>query len=170
MAIIYSYESISNLAASDSLLITDVSDKNKTKTTTVGQLSNYINNGASQNEVVNITLTSAQLLALDGGGTIELIEAPGAGKVIVPISQALFLDFNTTAYNFDARIFLGFSSAANIETSFLNSTADKYIYSSVNTSDLTVNGAFNLYSTTQTVSTGDSPLTLSILYRIVDFS
>lgn len=122
------------------------------------------------NKVVNVTLTSAQLLALNGGGTIELIEAPGAGKVIVPISQALFLDFNTTAYNFDASIFLGFSGAANVAASFLNSTEDKYIHSIAPTSDLTVNGAFNLYSTTQTVSAGDSPLTLSIMYRIVDFS
>lgn len=168
MARISTYSQDTSISVDDLLIGTDAEDSNITKNYKIGDVKDFI--AGTQLVTTKVTVTSAQLLSLNGGGTIELIEAPGAGKVIVPISQALFLDFNTTAYNFDANIFLGFSGAANIATSFLNSTADKYINSSVVTSDLTVNGAFNLYSTTQTVSAGDSPITLSIAYRIVDFS
>ena len=134
------------------------------------------------NKVVNVTLTSAQLLALSGGGTIELVEAPGANKLVVPISLAAFLDFNATAYNFSDPVNVSIGdnepnedTIYEIPTSFLNDNEDRYGVFNIQdinyTTGLEPNVALNLIVPgTETVTTGDSPLTLSIMYRIVDFS
>jgi len=117
---------------------------------------------------VQKVITSAQLLSLNGGGSIELIGAPGAGKVIAPVSIVGFLDFNTTTYNFsDGPIIDGSSDA--ILTTFFNASSDEYFNIKLGGGFLEVNSALNLSTTFQTVTQGDSPLTLSILYRIVEF-
>lgn len=165
-------------AAGDLLVITDVSDSNATKTATVSSISSAISDAGLQTQ--EITLTSAQLLSLNGGGTIELIEAPGSDKAILPFSIVGFLDFNTTVYNFSNSIALNVGTQAytSIFIDAINSSADNYfntkaqeqLYTGL-AATLSVNSPLNLiYGSSATVTTGDSPLTLSVLYRIVDFS
>jgi len=160
-------------AAGDLLVITDVSDSNATKTATVSSFTSSVLGLQTQ----EITLTPAQLLSLDGGGTIELIEAPGAGKVIVPISFACFLDFNTIAYDLSSDINIKSGTTGGsfgaVDADELNSSSDVYFTVTLSPypgATLEVNGALNIVATTQTITQGDSPLTLSITYRIVDFS
>jgi hypothetical protein len=177
MANIYSYPQIGELATNDTIAISDFSNGNKTQSVTIGQLSSYFNTGLVQQ--TSVTLTSAQLLSLNGGGSIELIAAPGINKVIAPISIAGFLDFNTTAYNFSGS-YLGIniksgttgSSLAVIAEADINSTSDKYFLCvdfGLN-GTLEANGSLSIIATTETVTQGDSPLKINILYRIVDFS
>ena len=94
MANIYSYPQISELATNDTIAISDFSKGNKTQSVTIEQLYDYFNNSVVPNELYErtVTFTPTQILSLNGGGSIELIAASGAGKIIVPISYASFLD------------------------------------------------------------------------------
>lgn len=179
MAIIYSYPQIGELATNDTIAISDFSNGNKTKSVTIGQLSSYFNTGVVNNLVQqkSVTLTSAQLLSLNGGGSIELIAAPGVNKVIVIISTATFLDYNSIAYNFfpSLNLTLGSKTQSSISNSFLNVTSDSYTtfdnQGGGSGSFLQPNTALSLFAEPiVTVTTGNSPFTISILYRIVDFS
>lgn len=131
-----------------------------------------------------ITLTPTQILSLNGGGSIELIAAPGAGKIIVPISYASFLDFNTTAYNVSI-------NAVNLtykDASLPNGERFAWINSIYANADLYVIGSpaidsgLGIFSVAENqalvlktnpgvpITGGDSPLKINILYRIIDFS
>jgi len=125
------------------------------------------------------TLTSAQLLSLNGGGEIELIEAPGANKVIQIISYAHFLDFNTTAYNLagaDVALFYSGESQPiwGLFLGSINASADYYYApgSANGTSNVGVPNAGIVFGTDagMNVTQGDSLLKINILYRIVEFS
>ena len=178
MAIINTYPTATPKGA-DLLIGTQVKDdtvtENSTKSFTVDEMRSFIaGSGVVQ---ANVTLTSTQVLSFNGGETIELIEAPGANKVIVPVSITCFLDFGTTAYNLneDLAFQLGTTSMGmKLDDSKVNSTADAYFFintdGTVNPS-LAVNSALNLFGdVSATVTTGDSPLKINIAYRIVDFS
>ncbi len=59
MSIIYTYPKIDQVTASDLLIVSDVSAKNKpTKTLTVGELSNYIGGGPGATGVTNFTASN----------------------------------------------------------------------------------------------------------------
>ena len=163
------YSTDNNIEDDDKVVGTDVTGNN-TKNYEMSAIRSYV--GSTSVVTKEVTLTSEQLLSLDGGGTVELIAAPGAGKVIVPISIVGFLDFNTTSYDFSNGVVvsLGTTSYITIPASTMNSSADKYFNGTGFAQNLSDNSALNLYTTTHTVTTGYSPLTLSITYRIVDFS
>ena len=177
MAIIYSYPRIDEVQGSDLILVADASKQNQTKSASVSQLASYINLGGSQNYVKTIQLTSEQLISFNGGETIELVEALGANKVISIISIVGFLDFNSTVYNFNENltISIGSNTQSTLFTTQLNASADEYFtldnQGGGTSSILTPNVSLDLKSSASaTVTTGDSTLTLNILYRIVDFS
>lgn len=162
----------------DKVVGTDATGES-TKNYEMSAIRSYV--GSTSVVTKKVTLTSEQLLSLDGGGSIELIEAPGAGKVIQIIAYASFLDFNTTAYNFS-----GFSDMGLFydgETSpiwginagiSLNSSSDYYYFPTSQygtTNEGIANASIQFKGNGETtVTQGDSPLTLSITYRIVDFS
>ncbi len=177
MAIINSYPSITP-TANDLVLITDTSTEgNPTKTATIGSI-NAI--GAAPDIItVKKTFTSTEIKTLVGGigaTNLTIVDAPGANKVIAVVSAVCFLNYNTTQYNFNADLELATKTNAFAEISFslINSNADKYIgipiFSSAGGNTLEDNGALNLQSSTAAVTTGDSPITFSISYRIIDFS
>ena len=93
MAIIYTYPNLSSLESQDSFLVTDISDKSKTKTISWANV--LLSEGLVQN--IKVTLTSAQILDLHNT-PVELIPAPGVNKFIQLLSIYTYLDFNTTAY------------------------------------------------------------------------
>ena len=85
-------------ASNDLVVITDVSDSNSTKTATVGSISS---SSSSLFITASKTLTPTEILSLNTAGTaVELLPAPGAGKILVVDSFIFKLQFNTTAYNF----------------------------------------------------------------------
>jgi len=181
MAIIYSYPPIGDLSGSDTILVNDTSKDNSTKTTSIDDIKSYIGANLFKKD---ITITSAQLLSLNGGGSIELIPAPGSGKLIAVQNMIYFLDYNSVAYNFtnpgisDTITFkIGtVNTFQNLSpTNDLNLTADKYISfdfpNNDENDDIQPNVAFTLDATAGvTVSQGNSPIKLSILYRNVNLN
>lgn len=84
-------------SSNDLVVITDVSDSNSTKTATVGSISSTSAGFTTGSK----TLTPTEVLSLNTAGTaVELLPAPGAGKILVVDSLVFKLQFNTTAYNF----------------------------------------------------------------------
>tara|TARA_R110002012_G_scaffold166444_1_gene329831 strand:+ start:179 stop:739 length:561 start_codon:yes stop_codon:yes gene_type:complete len=130
-----------------------------------------------------ITITAAQMLALNGGGVIDLIPAAGAGQLISILNMAMFLDYGGTVYNFattglsDGIAFkLGAVSTFHTlsASTELNITQDRYtVFDFPNNDEMVYepNTAFTLTATSGvTVSQGNSPIKLNILYRIVNFT
>lgn len=181
MPIIYSYQPISSLSGLDTILVNDTSEDNTTKTASIDDIKDYIGADILKKD---ITLTSAQLLGLNGGGSIELIPAPGAGKLIAVQNMIYFLDYNSVSYNF---VNTGLSDTVTFKigtvntfqnlntTNDLNVSADKYISfdfpNNDENDDIQANVAFTLDATPGvTVSQGNSPIKLSILYRNVNLN
>lgn len=124
------------------------------------------------------TLTPAEILSFNGGGTLELISAPGANKAIIVLDQMVYVDFNSVAYD-STQSFLtsyGDSNAFGttfINSSLLNSSVDKlYVsYNSGNINTPFINEPLKLLSgATQSITTGDSPVKIALWYKILDLS
>lgn len=100
MAIINSYAA-GTPTTSDLILGVDTSNsKNTTKTFTAGDIAGLAS-GATLFTTGSKTLTPTEILSLNTAGTaLELLPAPGAGKILVVDSFIFKLTFNTTAYNF----------------------------------------------------------------------
>ena len=93
MAIIYTYPS-GTPSASDNILGTQVdpiTEENKTVQFGIQDVANLATNNYLE---TTVTVTSAQLLALNGAD-VSLIAAQGANKYIKIILVTSFLDFNT---------------------------------------------------------------------------
>ena len=80
MARIKTYDLDATITNADKIIGTDGAEgaNNATKNFTVAALKTFINEDAGVLAKKSVTVTSTQLLALNGGGTIELIPAPGA--------------------------------------------------------------------------------------------
>lgn len=174
MGRIQSYANDSTIEGTDRLIGTDgaVLSNYATKNFTISALRNFI----AETSIVKkqITITAEQLGDLDGTDIIELVEAGGADKVIVPISVACFLDYNSEAYNFSSalKILSGSLDVGTFETAQLNASEDTYFAIKLffNAVLLGANQPLNLSANNTTVDTGDSPLVIDIAYRIADFS
>jgi len=177
MAIINSYPTITPKAG-DLVLITDTSTQgNPTKTATISSINAL--EAAPDIITVKKTFTSTEIKTVgDGAGliTLPIVDAPGANKVIAVVSAVCFLNYNATQYNFNADLQLATKTTAfaNISSSLINLAADTYIgipiFSSAGGNQLEDNTALNLKSNSATVTNGDSPITFSVSYRIIDFS
>lgn len=174
------YTTDNNIEDDDKVVGTDVNG-NYTKNYEMSAIRSYV--GSSSFVTKEVTITSEQLLSLGGGGTIELIEAPGSGKVIVPVSICSFLDFNTTAYvasallpgssgNDTINLMSGTTGTLDsISNSIIQSGSDVYFIFDLAGVELEVNGNINLTANQSfSLSAGDSDLIMSISYRIADFS
>lgn len=176
MARIATYSQDTSISVDDLLIGTDAEDSNITKNYKIGDVKDFI--AGTQLVTTKVTVTSAQLLSLNGGGSVELIEAPGENKVIIPMSICGFLDFNTAAYVSSNDAVIKFRSGTtgtfgDISRNTIESADDIYFaeYPGETEVEAGVNAA--LYLTAEQsfdLTTGDSPLILSIAYRIVDFS
>lgn len=173
MGRIQSYANDSTIEGTDRLIGTDgaVLSNYATKNFTISALRNFI----AETSIVKkqITITAEQLGDLDGTDTIELIEACGAGKVILPLSIACFLDYNSEVYNFSANLQITDGSIAigQLGTAQLNASEDTYFAVNLfSTVPLSANQPLSLSANNTTVDTGDSPLVIDIAYRVADFS
>ncbi len=184
MAIINSYPSITP-TGSDLVLISDTSTEgNPTKTATISSINALVNPETLLDlKQLDITVTSAQMLSLNGGNTIQLLPAPGSNKMYYILNGLINLKFNSVAYNFSAAglpdavsLQLGTASLFNdtgLTTSNLNSLVDTFFVGDpINPiGQIPVNVPINLTSTSGiTVSQGDSDINFSILYREININ
>jgi len=125
-----------------------------------------------------VTLSASQLLSLNGGGTLSLIPAPGAGKLIAVMNVVYKLDFNSVQYNFAGALgeiiqfYIGTDPSRNIVFSVFNAAVDQYgsldFPMSGSNTDIQPNVPFTLQASSGvSVSQGDSPFIIEILYREV---
>ena len=130
MAIIYSYPSAAPQTG-DYVIGTQYDqelEKNRTVQFQVGQMVNLITENYIE---TTITVTNAQLTALQGQN-VQILAAPGAGKVLKILEVSAYLDFDTAAFTFAQPILLqykndGSGSAgtiATIDKAFLQLAAD----------------------------------------------
>ena len=182
MAIINSYPTVAP-ADSDLVLITDTSTEgNPTKTVSIGSI-NALNYSPSIDLLQkDVTLTAAQMLSLNGGGSIEVLPAPGAGKLLALMNVMTQVDFNSVAYNFAAggisdkiSFYIGVNEASGPSTLDFNVAADTFYItdplSQLGGGAYTPNSSLTLQATAGiTVSQGDSPIKFSILYREIAVS
>ena len=126
----------------------------------------------------DVTLTATQMLTLQNSGSLELIAAPGAGKLIAVMNLVYYLDYNSVQYNFAGALgqsinfYIGTTPSRIIPFNTLNAVVDKYGSLDFPNSDqntlIEPNVAFTLQAASGvTVSQGNSPFKLSILYREV---
>jgi|TARA_R100000455_G_C6236466_1_gene96618 hypothetical protein len=180
MSIIYSYPKISSLNGKDSFVVTDNSDNNKTKTVAWEDV--LKDNNLIQN--IKVTLTPEQILNLHTT-PVDLIPAPGPGKIINLINLISHYEFNTTPYTV--------SSASQVRVKFegqtvnnvtvlasrgtLQSTIDCYGAANnwpnfpfeVNTTSLLPNAAIQAsVPETAPVTLGDSSIHVYLSYTIKD--
>ena len=178
MAIINTYPKATPKGA-DLLIGTQVKDdnitENSTKSFSVDAIKSFI---AGTNIVkTKVDLTSTDLLSLNNSGVFKLVDAPGADKAILVISAVYKFTFGTTAYDFAENIGIttGEGDAQfEIPSSVINGGspgAVSYVTAlPQNGQSLVVNSALNLYTSLQSVTQGDSTVSLTVFYTIVDFS
>lgn len=131
--------------------------------------------GPAIDVITDVTITSAQLLALNAT-PITLVAAPAAGTANVLLDVQFFLDYNSAAY---AGIAAGEDLAvrytngsgdilATVEaTGFLDATADAFRFQAAVTTTVTpvAAAALVLHMLTGEVITGNSPLKVRIRTR-----
>ena len=179
MANIYSYPQIGELTDADNLIISDAGNGNKTKSVTIEQLSDYF--GVSAVRQAKKVLGPDEILSLSGPvhQFLEFVPAPGENKLLMPINLAYEVKFVSTPYNLAPTslsiVLSSFGTGLEIPFSAINAsqTARGWDLFGSNftgvTSDI-VNKPFNFTVNSGTVSQGDSLVTVSMLYRIIDFS
>ena len=193
MATIRSYDNDATIHAQDKLIGSDGStgpDNGKTKNYTVSALREYILESVAPGSTVVsegdlqsvlITLTPDQVLAFNGGNTIEVLPQPDSGKAYDFIGYHFYINFNTTAYNFSGStisVGLGYSSMndslTNTKYSFSQGTfnvteTQSFIRNYYSTGTYLLNEAMVIKSATNTVVTqGDSTVKIKVFYKIVD--
>ncbi len=125
-----------------------------------------------------ITLTTAEILALFTTPK-ELVEAPGAGKILQFMGAVGFLDFNSVAYTTRGILTVKHTDGSGAAVSdavaaatLVQQADDAFVeFAKVSTEvEITVNTALVLACDTGNPAAGDSPIRMKIFYRILDFN
>tara|TARA_R100001443_G_C3330774_1_gene172268 strand:+ start:120 stop:635 length:516 start_codon:yes stop_codon:yes gene_type:complete len=167
MAIIYTYPTATP-SGSDNIIGTQVdpiTEENKTVQFNLGA----VNSLATQNYLeTTVTVTSAQLLALNGAD-VTLIPAQGANKYIKVLLVTSFLDFNSIQYAATQPLVIssGGFDYASIPTTQYNTNADKVYSPAISSNTLAANAALSL-TTDASPTNGNSPIKIKIRYQVLD--
>ena len=140
--------------------------------------------GSSGLNLLSMTIPASDILALNGvsGGQVQLLSAPGANKMYQVVSVSVYLDYVSSPYNVNQTLKISNSpngaSFANITTTFINSVssviATPAISGTASISDAQeLNKPLGLgvaNGVSVSVTQGNTPIKISIVYRIVDFN
>ena len=167
MAIIYTYP-VATPTSSDNILgsrLNPVTEEQETVQFGIGEVAALSANNYIE---TTITVTAAQLLALNGS-PVTLLAAQGANKYIKILFVTSFLDFNTTQYTASQPLVVGSGGFdyASIPNMQFNTNADKVYSPAIAGNTLAANSALTL-STDASPTNGNSPLKLKIRYQVLD--
>lgn len=137
---------------------------------------NVIEDAARRVEYKAVTITAAQILALFAT-PVELVPAPGAGRVLELVSVLLALDYGTVVYtigtagNIQVKYTDGSGAAASTTvaaTGLLDQASDqvRVLDKLEATTTPVVNAALVLTLATASPTGGDSPIHAKIGYRV----
>jgi len=155
----------------DSFLnITDNTSSNPSATNqfTAGMHIDALGTGAF---VKYVTIGSAAVLTAKAS-PVEIVAAPGAGYVIMPIMIHCFLDYNSAAYatNTTFRFEINTRAVTNTNTGLLPATADRHAFLmgiDVDSASLT-NSALVFEVQSGNPTAGNSPIYVCCVYRVVN--
>ena len=157
--------------ANDYVVLTDVTDSDKTKTATVADFQLFF--GITTLEV---TLTSTQLLN-SFTNPVTLVPAQGAGTYIIPQGQVIAkYNYNTTVYDFANNAMLGPSVGVYNyflwgNVTFLNLASNNIWMGAANGSINPLVGAENtdllFFTTGSNPTQGDGTLDLNFQYKVI---
>lgn len=129
---------------------------------------------------ITTQLTSTQVLDMCttvGGTAVQLIGAPGAGKLIQVVKATAFLDYNSAAYAAGGNVILNYDASggnavATISSACVTSAVDATEEFDMNTPLLTtsINQPLYIENLSASFTTGNSPLYVHIVYNIIDFN
>ena len=167
MAIIYTYPS-GTPSASDNILGTQVdpiTEENKTVQFGIQDVANLATNNYLE---TTVTVTSAQLLALNGAD-VTLIAAQGANTYIKILLVTSFLDYESIQYTATQplNVSTGGNTAASIPTAQYDTAADRVYSPAISSIALAENSAVFL-TTDASPTNGNSPLKLKIRYQVLN--
>src|SRR5210317_450240 len=132
-----------------------------------------------------VTVSSVNLIALNGGGNYTLIAAVGGNRAIVPMSITIKSDPGATQFNFNQDLYIGIENEvsstsedyfASVGASFINNATILFRHFPFSKAanehvNIRVNEPLVLHATSgATVTAGDGELVVNIVYREVDFS
>lgn len=120
-------------------------------------------------QTVKVSLSSAQILN-SFTTPVELIAAPGAGKVINPLSVLVSATYNTTQYatNTSGRIILNDKVIADLDLTF--AASGQYVTSVVIESDIVydiINQPITFDTQTGNPTAGDGTIDIHITYTVI---
>ena len=167
MAIIYTYPS-GTPSASDNILGTQVdpiTEENKTVQFGIQDVANLATNNYLE---TTVTVTSAQLLALNGAD-VTLIAAQGANTYIKILLVTSFLDYESIRYTATQplNVSVGGNTAASIPTAQYDTAADRVYSPAISSIALAENSAVFL-TTDASPTNGNSPLKIKIRYQVLN--
>lgn len=163
--------------AAETLLGNDTGGNGPVKALTPAEVKVLLDLDASTVVETTFTLSSAQILALNGT-PIDVIPSPGANKAIDLISAVGFIDYNSAAYAANPNFHLTYNTSNDSLTTnndVLLATSDLYfklafVTKTGTTAQIVPNSSLKAYVPGGNPTLGDSPLILKLAYRIIDFS
>lgn len=174
MAIIYSYPSAAPQTG-DYVIGTQYDqelEKNRTVQFQVGQMVNLVTENYIE---TTITVTNAQLTALQGQD-VQILAAPGAGKVLKILEVSAYLDFDTAAFTFAQPILLqykndGSGSAGTITTiptAFTQLATDAVYMPQLVSGRAGINESILISTSGAVGAGGNTTLKLKLRYQVLD--
>tara|TARA_B100000963_G_scaffold356322_1_gene376215 strand:+ start:11 stop:541 length:531 start_codon:yes stop_codon:yes gene_type:complete len=166
-----SYPLKSTPVGADTVIGTDSANNSATKQFPLSGIASLVEANYTQLATESVTFVKMNNL---GASSSTLIVAPGAGNYIQVVSATFKLDFNTTAYSFSTDLTLGTTTADQFTLPFgaVNSSSDAaaaFLPATGATAGVLGANQPLILGTASNPSptTGDSPVTIEILYRII---
>ncbi len=137
-----------------------------------GNLYEYLIQGNMK--IQESTISTAQILT-GNSVPVDIIAAPGANRVLVPVAAFVYYDYNSIAYatNVDFQLQINGRLVFNV-ASMLDQVADQFVLMSVTNSGVTsstyANQALKFKVTTGDPTAGNSPIYIKVVYTIVDLT